>query len=58
MAPRILNLGISVKLTTHILLAPRSRMRGTIPLLPNVSSWRGAYRSTGTTSHYLYAEGG
>jgi hypothetical protein len=33
-------------------------MRGTIPPLPNMSSWRGAYLSTGTTLpfklHILY----
>jgi len=30
-----------MKLTTHLLLVPMSRMRGAIPPLPNTSSWRG-----------------
>jgi hypothetical protein len=34
--------GRGVKLTTHLHLVPRSRMRGTIPPLPSTSSWRGA----------------
>jgi hypothetical protein len=34
--------GRDVKLTTHLHLVPRSRMRGAIPPLPNTSSWRGA----------------
>jgi hypothetical protein len=29
-----------VKLTTHLHLVPRPRMRGAIPPLPNTSSWR------------------
>jgi hypothetical protein len=37
-----------VKLTTHLLLVPRSRMRGAIPPPPNTSSWRGGYFSKGT----------
>jgi len=32
--------GRGVKLTTHLHLAPRLRMRGAIPPLPNTSSWR------------------
>jgi hypothetical protein len=31
-----------VKLTTHLHLEPRSRMRGAIPPLPNMPSWSGA----------------
>jgi hypothetical protein len=31
-----------MKLTTHLHLVPRSRMRGAIPSLHNMSSWRGA----------------
>jgi hypothetical protein len=37
--------GWGVKLTTHLHLAPRWRMRGSIPPFPHTSSWRG----TGTT---------
>jgi hypothetical protein len=46
-----------VKLTTHLHLEPRSRIRGAMPLLPNTSSWSGAWLSTGTTlplQFYLY----
>jgi hypothetical protein len=32
-----------VKLTIHFYIAPRSRIRGAIPPLPNTPSWRGAY---------------
>jgi hypothetical protein len=28
-------------------------MRGAIPPLPNTSSWRGAYLTTGTTLHFI-----
>jgi hypothetical protein len=41
-----LSLGIkrrSLKLTTHLHLIPRSRMRGAILPLPNTPSWRGAH---------------
>jgi hypothetical protein len=31
-----------MKLTTHLHLVPRSRVRGVIPPLPNTPSWRGA----------------
>jgi hypothetical protein len=31
-----------MKLTNHLHLVPRSRMRGAIPPLPNTSLWRGA----------------
>jgi hypothetical protein len=31
-----------VKLTTHLHLVPKSRMRGSIPPLPTTPSWRGA----------------
>jgi len=34
--------GRGVKLTTHLHLVPRSRIRRTIPPLPNTPSWRGA----------------
>jgi hypothetical protein len=34
--------GRGVKLTTHLRLVPRSRMRGAIHLLPHTPSWRGA----------------
>jgi hypothetical protein len=34
--------GGGVKLTTHFHLVPRLRMRGAIPLLPNMPSWRDA----------------
>jgi len=34
--------GRGMKLTTHLILVPRSRMRGAIPSPPNSSSWRGA----------------
>jgi hypothetical protein len=33
--------GRGVKLTTHLHLVPRSRMRGAIPPLPHTPSWRG-----------------
>jgi hypothetical protein len=45
---------LAVKLTTHLHLVPRSRMRGAIPPLPNTSLWRGTYLSTGTLL-YLYS---
>jgi len=31
-----------MKLTTHLRLVPRSRIRGAIPPLPNTPSWPGA----------------
>jgi hypothetical protein len=34
--------GRGLKLTTHLHLVPRSRMRGAIPPLPNTPPWRGA----------------
>jgi hypothetical protein len=34
--------GWSVKLTTHLQLVPRSRIRGSIHALPHTSSWRSA----------------
>jgi hypothetical protein len=34
--------GRGMKLTTHLHLVSRSRMRGAIPPLPNTPSWRGA----------------
>jgi hypothetical protein len=34
--------GRVVKLTTHLHLMPRLRMRGAVPPLPHTSSWRGA----------------
>jgi hypothetical protein len=46
--------GRSVKLTTHLHLVPRSRMRGAIPPLPYTSSWRGAKLSTGTTLPFTF----
>jgi hypothetical protein len=36
------NAARGMKLTTHLHLVQRSRMRGAIPPLPNTSSWRGA----------------
>jgi len=38
-----------VKLTTHLHLVQRLRMRGAVPPLPYKSLWRGAHLSTGTT---------
>jgi hypothetical protein len=38
-----------VKLTTHIHLVPKSRMHGTIPPPPSMSSWHGASLSMWTT---------
>jgi len=46
--------GRGMKLTTHLHLVPRWKMRGAVLPLPNTSSWRGAYLSTGTTLPYLY----
>jgi len=43
-----------LKLTTHFHLVSGSRMRGAIPPLPNMLSWRAAQSSTGTTSHLPY----
>jgi hypothetical protein len=34
--------GRDVKLTTHLHLVQRPKMRGVMPPLPNTSSWRGA----------------
>jgi hypothetical protein len=39
--------GWYVKLTTHLHLVPKLRIRGAIPPFPHVSSWRGAHFSTG-----------
>jgi len=39
--------GRGVKLTTHIYIQPRLRMRGAIPPLPHTSSWCSALLSTG-----------
>jgi hypothetical protein len=48
--------GRSVKLTTHLHLVTRSRMRRTIPPLPDTPSWRGAQlkESTATNLPYCY----
>jgi hypothetical protein len=46
-----------VKLTAHLHLVPRSRMRGAIPPLPNTPSWRGAqlkHRDNFTFTFYTY----
>jgi len=42
-----------VKLTTHLYLVPRSRMRGAIPPLPTISSWRGAQLKKSQGQIYL-----
>jgi hypothetical protein len=40
--------GRGVKLTTRLLLVPRSRKRGSIYPFPHTSSWRSAWLCTGT----------
>jgi len=58
--PGTLSLGIKwpgMKLTTHLHLAQRSRMRGAIPSLYNTPSWRGAHfkhRDNFTFTLYVY----
>jgi hypothetical protein len=47
-----------VKLTTHLNLVPRSRMRGATSPLPNTPSWCGAQLSTGTTLPLPLRHGG
>jgi hypothetical protein len=47
-----------VKLSTHLHLVPRSRMRGAVLPLLNTSSWHGAYISTGTTLPLPLPSGG
>jgi hypothetical protein len=46
-APSLGESGRGVKLTTHLHLVPRSRMRGAIPPLPNKPSWRGKSSNEG-----------
>jgi hypothetical protein len=49
-------LSLGVKLTTHLYLVPRSRMRGAIPRLPHTPSWRGAqlkHRDNFTLTTYM-----
>jgi len=41
--------GLGLKLTTHLHLVLRLRMRGAIPTLSHMSSWRGIYVNTTTT---------
>jgi hypothetical protein len=43
-----------MKLTTHLHLEPRSRMRGAITPLPNTPLWRGAQLKKAQRQLYLY----
>jgi hypothetical protein len=43
-----------VKLTTHLHLEPRLRMRGITPPLPHIYSWSGTWLGAGTTLTLLY----